>query len=212
MLLASPIVITMMASGLHVYPFSGRLLLFAVPFMFLWIADGVIRVGSLVREKQNLVVSAMASVLLVPQLLYSSTILVKPYSFEEVRPAIEYMANVGNLATSCMSIMGHNQHFGFTQVDMDLGGTNTSSGEGSRQSLPALQAELLEFSGYGRLWLLFAHIDRSNGIDDDSLFRECFEIDRHLIDSFKSKDAAVYLFKKRDDLSRPRHSYVSGIS
>ena len=212
LLLISPIVITMIASGLHVYPFSGRLLLFAVPFMFLLIADGVIRVGSLVREKQNLVVGAMTSVLLVPQLLYSSTILVKPYSFEEVRPAIEYMSEHWQPGDILYVYHGAQPTFRFYSGRYGFSSSEYIFGEGSRQSLPTVEAELLGLNGHGRLWLLLGHIDRSDGIDDDSLFREHFRRDRHTIDSFKSKDAAVYLFKKRDDLSLPRNLYVSRVS
>jgi len=197
LLLASPIVITMMASGLHVYPFSGRLLLFAVPSMYFWIGDGVVRVGSLVRENQNLVVTAMLSMLLVPQLLYSSTILVKPYSFEEVRPAIEYMAKRWQPGDILYVYDGAQPTFRFYSGRYGFRRSEYVFGDGS-QSLPALQTELLAFSGYERMWLLFAHIDRKNGIYDDLLFREHLRTSRDMIDSFRSKDAAVYLYKKRE--------------
>ena len=72
-------------------------------------------VGLLVIKKQKVVTVAVASVLLVPQLIYSSTILFKPYLFEDIRPAIEYVGKRWQKrVTSYMYIRERGRPFNFT--------------------------------------------------------------------------------------------------
>ena len=67
--LAGPAVLALMASGLHKYPFAGRLLLFLVPLMLLAVARGAIVVASAPRPVQS-----FAAVLLTGLLVLAPTI------------------------------------------------------------------------------------------------------------------------------------------
>jgi hypothetical protein len=197
-LLAAPIMFALLASGLQSYPFTGRLLLFAAPFIIVCIAEGVMRVGLLVRNKQNLLNAAVASVLLVPQLLYSSTILVKPYFFEDVKPAMEYISKRWQKGDILYVYHGAQPTFQFYSAKYGFSEKEYVRGEANRENLLVFENELHAFQSHKRFWVLFAHIDRSNGIDDVNLFLEHIGRNRTLTDAFKGTDAAAYLYSKPD--------------
>jgi hypothetical protein len=60
-LLVFPFVLTWLASGLHKYPFHGRLLLFLAPIVHLLVAEGVSAIG---RKAGRIVFVVLALVLL----------------------------------------------------------------------------------------------------------------------------------------------------
>lgn len=196
-LMVAPILFTLLASGLRTYPFDGRLLLFVAPFIFLCIAEGVIRVGVLVKNKQNLLSTSIASVLLVPQLIYSSTLLMKPYFFEDVKPAIEYISKRWQNGDVLYVYHGAQPTFQFYRAKYGFSEKAYVRGEADRENLLVLENELDALKSHKRLWILFAHIDRSNGTDDVNLFQEHVG-NRTLIDAFKGTDAAAYLYDKND--------------
>lgn len=49
-MLVSPILFTLLASGLHIYPFADRLILFLIPIMFIFIAEGVEQISDKVMR------------------------------------------------------------------------------------------------------------------------------------------------------------------
>ena len=90
-LLISPLLVTLLASVLHQYPFKGRLIIFLIPFILLFISEGV----EYIREKIS-VDSAAPGVILVVALffypfLWSAYHAVKPGSPEEIRPVLHYI-------------------------------------------------------------------------------------------------------------------------
>jgi len=58
--------------------------------------------------------------------------------------------------------------------------------------------ELDALKQHKRVWMLFAHIDRSHGIDDVDLFLEHIDRNRTLTAAFKGTDGAAYLYSKND--------------
>jgi len=197
-LMAVPVLFTLVASGLRAYPFGGRLLLFVTPFIFLCIADGVIRIGVLVRNKRNLLSTSLGLVLLVPQLIYSSTLLMKPYFFEDVKPAIEYISKRWQNGDVLYVYRGAQPTFQFYSSMYGFDEKPYIYGRANRQERTTLENELQGLTTYKRLWILFAHIDRSDGVDDVSLFLQHVGRNRDLIDSFKGVDAAAYLYGKTE--------------
>ena len=92
-LLISPVLFTLLASILHQYPFKNRLIIFLVPFILLFIAEGV----EFIREKIT-VKSAMPGIVLVGVLfIYPVSWAVyhakSPTNHEEIRPEINYIKN-----------------------------------------------------------------------------------------------------------------------
>jgi hypothetical protein len=197
LLLGTPVLWALIASALHVYPFSDRLLLFAAPFAIIAIAEGLIRFGDMAQRHRLRVSAAAALLLVVPQVVYSSAIFFRPYSFEEVRPAIAYISQhwqSGDLVyvypPSRPTFRYYSTRYGFEAGEYVLG-------HSSRNDLAGLRRELEAAGRRKRLWVLFSHIDYSDGVDDDSLFRAQISPQKALADSFKQTNAAAYLYVER---------------
>jgi hypothetical protein len=92
-LLISPVFFTLLASILHQYPFKNRLIIFLVPFILLFIAEGV----EFVREKTSVKSTMLGMVLVGLLFIYPVSWTVyhakSPTNHEEIRPAINYIKN-----------------------------------------------------------------------------------------------------------------------
>lgn len=90
LMLIAPLGLTLLASGLYLYPFSGRLLLFLTPILVLIAAAGI----DYIQDKtghMGLVMVILTAILFVEPLLFAGYRLVNPREKEEVRPVLAYM-------------------------------------------------------------------------------------------------------------------------
>ena len=195
LLLTAPLLGTLLASGLHRYPFSGRLLLFAVPAALIFIVEGVMKLGRLIPHQPGLVSASVAAFLLIPQVIYSSSILFKPHVFEDIKPAIEYMRKRWHGGDIVYLYGGAQPTFKFYAGRYNFTRADYIIGQGNRRDLMTYEDEIDALSTYPRLWILFSNIDKSNDIDDEALFREYLKNRRELADMFKTKGTSVYLYK-----------------
>jgi hypothetical protein len=90
-LLLSPIIVTLIASMLHKYPFKGRLIIFLVPFFMLFIAEGVEFVRRKISDKTIVPGVVLIAVLFVYPLSWAAYHAGTPSSREEIRPVIGYI-------------------------------------------------------------------------------------------------------------------------
>lgn len=97
-IIALPILFTLLASGFHKYPFKGRLLLFIVPSLLLFIAEGAQQIRDRTRHNWAIIGIALIGLLFFQPLLSVSYHLIKPRTsvggyeiVEEIRPVIGYV-------------------------------------------------------------------------------------------------------------------------
>lgn len=90
-LLILPIFFTLIASGIHKYPFKGRLLLFIVPSLIIFIAEGVEQIVAKTRHNAPLVGIGFICLLLLNPSLSAAKNLIKPRTVEDIKPVIEYI-------------------------------------------------------------------------------------------------------------------------
>jgi 4-amino-4-deoxy-L-arabinose transferase-like glycosyltransferase len=90
-LLISPILFTMLASILHQYPFKGRLIVFLIPFMLLFIAEGVEYVREKISVKSAIPGMIFVGIFFIYPLSWAAYHAKTPSSAEEIRPAIRYI-------------------------------------------------------------------------------------------------------------------------
>ncbi len=92
-ILISPILITLFAAAMHTYPFKGRLILFLVPLIILFIAQGVAHIHNKTKNTSQVITSVIVVLLFVYPLLWATYHIKKPFSRSEIKPVLEYIEN-----------------------------------------------------------------------------------------------------------------------
>ena len=114
LLIISPIFFALAASALHKYPFGRRLLLFAVPSLLIFIAEGTRCVMTRRRPYSTTAGLAVIAILLLEPFASASWNLIHPRTREEVRPVIGYMKAHTQPGDDCIFINGSTPPSGTT--------------------------------------------------------------------------------------------------
>jgi hypothetical protein len=194
-LLTSPIFFALLVSALHKYPFNGRLLLFIMPSFLILIAAGV----KALQNQQNhgsTISKAVASALIIPAFVYSSSILVKPLAKEEIKPVLEYVQTnwqSGDIvyvpALSVAAFVYYADKYGFKDGDYYLANMHFDDPQQYVNEIDAL-------SGHRRIWLLFSHIWRGDKFEEDLYLVACLDAKRTKLGFFQATGASVHLYSQ----------------
>ena len=196
-----PIGFTLLASGLHKYPFSGRLLLFIVPSILLLIAEGVAQFMGRVRPDAAVVSFTLIGLLFFQPLFFATYDLVRaPRTHEEIKPVLNYIREHWQSGDTLYlyysaryAFKYYKKDYGFTDGDyivgMDLG-DNWNNWDDRMNDLKRLRDAR-------RVWILFAHVSHKRGVDEEKLFLHYFDGMGEQRDSYKTDGVAAYLYEPR---------------
>jgi hypothetical protein len=199
-LLVSPILLTLLASGLHKYPFSGRLLLFLVPNLLLLMAEGVEQI----RDKTSLD-SSIIGLTVIGLLFYhplSSAIahIIKPSTLEEIKPVIGYVREHHQEGDLLYLYYGSWPAFEYYSEKYGFKKSTYIIGVSSREDWSNYAEDLNKLRGNKRVWVLFSHVCTWRGVDEEKLFLYHLDNIGTRLDSFKGAGAAVYLYDLKGDI------------
>jgi len=156
--LLGPIAAALLAALLHLYPFAGRLLAFGMPALIIGLALGIARVAELVRSRTALPAVLVHGALLMPAL--GPMLLAPPvYRPEEVRPILAYLVSQRRPEDPVYVYHGAGWGVDFYGPVVGLVDSGVTRGGGHRDDRSAYLAELDQFRGRGRVWLVFSHDD-----------------------------------------------------
>lgn len=202
-LLISPFFFVLLASALHKYPFKGRWILFLIPAIVLFIANGIEQIKIMLWDKSRIYVIIIITLLFWRPVIKAYNLLQNPIQVEEIRPVIEYVVNnkqKGDLLyvyyaspQRAPAFRYYSKRYGFTENDYTIGIM-------SRKNLNNYVKDLNKLHGNKRVWILFSHVYTRGGVDEDKLFLYHLDSIGIRLDYFKSKGATVYLY----DLSYPK--------
>lgn len=193
LLLVLPILLALIASGLHRYPFEGRLLLFLTPFMILVIAQGINDIRNKIRHQSNFLGIALVVILLIHPVLLAGYHLIKPRAPEELRTVLEYVdENWQNgdviyvYYASLNAFRYYHDRYGFPVEYVE--------GIESRSDWTNYYQDLQRLRGNKRVWLVFSHIATHYGVDEERLFVSYLDLLGTQLDAFKASGSAGYLY------------------
>jgi Dolichyl-phosphate-mannose-protein mannosyltransferase len=199
-ILLAPLVVTLLAATLHKYPFSGRLLLFAVPALVLVIAEGAAYVRVKTRTTAPAIGACLIGVLFFYPVLFSSYHLIRPSFREEIKPVLSYIQAHARPGDSLYihpdawpAFRYYAPRFHLTNVKIVQGAFYGSPGEGWR----VYENDIDKLGGQGRVWLLFAPREPA-AVTDKNLLLYFTDQRGSRLDSFEGLAADAYLY----DLSR----------
>ena len=194
-----PILVTLFASGLHMYPFQGRLILFIVPTMMIFIGEGVDRVMALEKPNGWIVWGSLLVLLFLNPIHKSMSILLNPSRLEreEVRPVLAYLSQ--NYQTGDKLYLYHSSEAAFLYYAkrFNLEKHPYLLGVASKKNWDNYINELRGLRGNDRVWILFSHVHNSDGINEESFFIHVLDEIGKQIASFKQQGASVYLYNLR---------------
>jgi len=197
LILILPIILTLFASGLHKYPFEGRLLLFITPCMILIIAQGIDYIQRKMAQNSRLLGLALVCILLIQPVILAGYRLIKPRAPEELRPVMHYLNEhheqedvIYVYYASLNAFQYYSSRFDYTD--------DYIIGIEARDDLNKYYEDLKKLKGNKRVWVLFSHIAVSHDTDEEKLIVSYLNILGTQLDEFKTSGASAYLYDLSD--------------
>jgi hypothetical protein len=202
-LLISPIIFTLLASSLHKYPFSGRLILFLVPSLLIFIAEGAAQIWNKTRNGYKFIGIVFIGLLFFHPTISASSGLFKPYH-EEIKTVLDYVER--NRKDGDVLYLYYFTIRPFKYYSDRYNFRNISYVQGIRPTTDwnSLVNDLNNLRGNKRVWILFSRSQEPIGVDVDKFSLYHLDNIGKKLGSFKSAGVSVYLY----DLSeKPALSY-----
>jgi hypothetical protein len=198
LILVMPFVFALLASGLHKYPFSDRLLLFILPLAFLLIAEGVRRVYLVSRKMGPRVAfgigSALAIVLLYDSTSFALRNLWHPYMGEDIKPVISYVTR-HRLSTDAIYVYySAGSGFKYYAPQYGLGTSDYIVGISSPEEPAKYIQDLDKLGSRGRVWFLFSHNCYWCLVNEEAYFLSHLDKMGARVDEFRAPGASVYAY------------------
>jgi hypothetical protein len=199
LILLLPILLVLIASALHKYPFSGRLLLFLVPIVILFVAEAVGRVRSLLvtlkLPRMGLPIALMALTLLaIKPSYYAFRHLWEPRFVEETKPMMVYLSTYRREKDMVYVYYGAVPAFLYYSAFYGLANVPFVQGSENRRNINGYFPELDRMSGRSRVWILFSHDYDWNGVDEESLILEHLDQIGRRLDQRSVPGSQLYLY------------------
>ena len=197
-ILILPISLVLLASGFHKYPFKGRLILFLVPFLLLFIAEGVEQIRDKTKHNSTLIGIAFICILFLAPSLSASKLLIKPRTKEEIKPVISYIREHKQNGDLLFLYYGAVPAYKFYSKIFRVNNNHYIEGVGSRDFWRNYINDLDKLRGNKRVWVLFSHVCTWEGVDEEKYFLSYLNSIGTKMDAFKSVGASVYLYDLYD--------------
>jgi hypothetical protein len=191
-LLAGPGVLTLLASGLHTYPFEGRLLLFLVPAVLLLVAGGTVALG---RATGSPAVGwVLIALLLTGPLLRAADHLLDPRTVDEIRPVVAYLDQHRSPDQPVYVFWAAYNAYQYYAPRYGLDPTEVILGSFPTGEITTYLDDLRSLCGLDEVWLLFSHVATLDGVDEEAFFLAQLEVMGEQQDAFRAEGAATYLY------------------
>lgn len=195
--LLAPIALCLAASGLRMYPFSSRLLLFLVPALILGTVKGVELLATRTRAAGPLLGLALAAALLAGPAAAAARHLASPRVNEEIKPVLAHVRDRRQPGDVVYLYYGaqypmryYAPRFGFSEGDY-------VSGQISRRSPDRYLRDLDALGGNPRVWIVFSHATRKRGLDEEQFFLDHLDRMGRRLDEVRHPGASAYLYDLR---------------
>lgn len=120
--------------------------------------------------------------------------LFKPQSVEEIRPVIEYLEKHRSEGDIPYVYYSSAPSFEYYKRRGLIGQMNQITGVDSRQNWSSYREDLDRLRGEWRVWILFSHVYRAGGVDEELLFLDYLDRVGRRLDGFRAFGASVYLY------------------
>ena len=196
-LLLAPLLLALLASALHRYPFTERFLLFAAPILIITIAQGVETIRRTTRWP--LLTGLIAGLLLFHPLTTEARALIRPQANQGVRPTVEYLARYMQPGDDIYVYYWAHYPFRYYAQRYGIDLTHYTAGITARNDWRYYERDLDDLRGKPRVWLLFCDIEDRLGGGEQKFFEARLNDLGLLLDKYQPQESTLLLY----DLSQP---------
>jgi hypothetical protein len=192
-----PIFFTLLASGLHMYPFQGRLILFLVPVMMMVIGQGVDRIMTVTKPTGWFVGVSLCALLMVVPVQTAFSTLLNPGrigQIEDTRHVMTYLRQHYREGDKVYLYHSSEPAFIYYAKRVGLEKVQYQGGVKSKNNWDLYIDELRGLRGNDRVWMLFSHVHKNHGVDEEKFFLHVLNGLGTQVESFKRTGASVYLY------------------
>lgn len=154
--LVLPACLALLASGVHKYPFAGRLLLFLVPFALLTVARGAWELVSALRQTQPTAAGLLLGFLVVAPMVEAYQQFARPPRHEQITEVLDEVRSRAEPGDKVYLYYGGVPAFTFYTRDAAFPLPVTTGGE-YRDRRTGYRDELRKLVGEPRVWVVFSH-------------------------------------------------------
>ncbi|MEO0164681.1 MAG: hypothetical protein ABIL39_00895 [candidate division WOR-3 bacterium] len=189
-----PLLITILASMGQLYPFEGRLLLFLVPALMIFVAQGISEVFVLIKENNRTIAVMFALLLYLYPVGLSFFHVFKPRAPEELRPVLEYLLENKREGDIVYLYYGSVNAFRYYQTRFPDLNISYITGIEARHNWTQYYYDIQRLHGSKRVWFVFSHIATHLGVNEEKLFLTYLDLLGKRVDGFVAPGAAAYLY------------------
>lgn len=203
LVLLAPIFVTFVAAYIQKYPFSGRLVIFLIPFFILLIGEGTSVIKRVSRDRFLAKFSNLILILLlVPPIGTATYLIFDPYTKQEIKPVLSYMKSHQQIGDTIYvyerteyQFKYYANRYGYQEGDYILGIDDLDRQDGQGISEEEWRRYISDFDklrGKPRVWILLSHLRRW----EDEQERVLAYLDRigKRMDACEKDSSFVYLY------------------
>ncbi len=191
MVVVGPVALVFVAAVLRVYPFTARLVLFAVPLMIATVAGGIEYLW-MDRSPRRWIAPVMLALIVAYMGRDAVASLSKPTmgvpQRQEMKPVLAHVQahlqagdHIFLYPSARAAFTFYAPRYGLSGVDTltcgDIPMRGFTQGWTETHSWESLGEEVAKLKGKGRVWVILSHIKTDGGVDEEQLFR--FFLDQH---------------------------------
>jgi len=155
--LVLPGLFALLASGLHKYPFAGRLLLFLVPLMILGTARGAGMLAAALGKSQPVAALVLLGILFAAPCLEAYQEVRRPMRSEQLEPVLAELRPQLRPTDRVYIYYGALPAFEFYTRGNPLPVNQIDRGSEARSNVTEYRQQLAELAGQPRVWIVFSH-------------------------------------------------------
>ena len=187
-----PALFALAASGVHKYPFAGRMLLFLVPLMLLAVARGAWSLAAALRPSQPFAAFVLIGVLMSATAVESYQSIRRPPRHEQITPVLATVRSEWQPGDKVYIYYGAIPAFTYYTRDNPFP-PGVILGNEHRGERTGYRDELATLAGEPRVWLIFSHPHLS----EEPMIRGYAEGLGDCVKEVRGPGAAAYLFDFR---------------
>ncbi len=192
-----PLLMALLASGFHKYPFGSRMLLFAIPGLLIAIAEGLEGVRLALWRIRPLAMGvwlALALVLVWGPAAAAVDDFVQPSMGEHIKPAMTYLQVHRQPGDTIYVYYGAYHAYKYYAPIYGLDDSGAILGISSRADPQQYIQDIHALAGKGRVWLLFSHVHTGSAGNEETFLLEHLDKAGTREEQMELPGASLYLY------------------